>query len=57
MSHSSMTAAVAMTMVGNVPGGAYLLGRDVLGRSGCGEMKSVMYSKDQVTEKGGWPDA
>ena len=50
-------AAATMAMVGNVPGGAYLLGPEVLGRIGCGELKPVMNSKDIVTERGGWPDA
>lgn len=52
-----MAVAAAMAMVGTVSGGAYFLSPGMLGRSGCGELKSVTYSKDQVMEKGGWPDA
>ncbi|MHC1679724.1 MAG: hypothetical protein AB9860_00515 [Methanomassiliicoccales archaeon] len=52
-----MATAAAMAMAGNVSGGAYHFAPGALGRSGCGELKPVMYRKDQVTEKGGWPDA
>jgi|GEM_PF-2130732 len=52
-----MAAAAAMAAAEKVPGGAYLLGPGIPGRSGCGELKPVISSKDQVTEKGGWRDA